>query len=198
VDNLGDDSRPWHRGRTVNGVVKAGAICDDQAMSSTDDAAAAGIDFAVAASREDGVWTLSALPPRAATDLGALVRVLAQLPSEVGTIGMVSVEEEFFLLARVAGGGQVRLLLSDVGAATESPLARAVVDRLELPPPDDDDDQIQPAGDLGILADLGLAAMELGAICDDADLYPDELLGDIASRLGFGRAFDEMLDTVLA
>ncbi len=173
-------------------------ICDDLAMSSIDDAAAAGIDFAVAASREDGVWTLSTLPPRAATDLTALVRVLAQLPSEVGTIGMVSVEEEFFLLARVAGAGQVRLLLSDVGAATESPLARAVVDRLELPPPDDDDDQIQPAGDLGILADLGLAAMELGAICDDADLYPDELLGDIASRLGFGRAFDEMLDTVLA
>jgi len=166
-------------------------------MSSIDDAAAAGIDFAVAASREDGVWTLSTLPPRAATDLTALVRVLAQLPSEVGTIGMVSVEEEFFLIARVTAG-QVRLLLSDVGAATESLLARAVLDRLELPPPDDDDDQIQPAGDLGILADLGLVAMELGAICDDVDLYPDELLGDIARRLGFGRAFDEMLDTVLA
>ncbi len=161
------------------------------------DDAAAEIDFAVAASREEGIWTLSALPPRAATDLDALVRVLAQLPSEVGTIGMVSVEEEFFLIARVTAG-QVRLLLSDVGAATESLLARAVLDRLELPPPDDDDDQIQPAGDLGILADLGLVAMELGAICDDVDLYPDELLGDIARRLGFGRAFDEMLDTVLA
>ncbi len=197
MDNLGDDSDPRHGGRTVNGVVIAGAICDDQAMSSMDDAAAAGIDFAVAASREDGVWTLSALPPRAATDLDALVRVLVQLPSEVGTIGMVSVEEEFFLLARVSGG-KVRLLLSDVGAATDSPLARAVVDRLELPLPDDDDDQIQPAGDLAILADLGLAAMELGAMCDDVDLYPDELLGDIASRLGFGPAFDEMLDTVLA
>ncbi len=165
-------------------------------MTSMDDAAAE-IDFAVAASREEGIWTLSALPPRAATDLDALVRVLAQLPSEVGTIGMVSVEEEFFLIARVTAG-QVRLLLSDVGAATESLLARAVLDRLELPPPDDDDDQIQPAGDLGILADLGLVAMELGAICDDVDLYPDELLGDIARRLGFGRAFDEMLDTVLA
>lgn len=173
------------------------AICDDQVMSSTDAGAAAGIDFAVAACREDGVWTLSTLPPRAATDLDALVRVLAQLPSEVGTIGMVSVEEEFFLLARVSGA-QVRLLLSDVGTATESPLARAVVDKLELPPPDDDDDQIQPAGDLGILADLGIAAMELGAICDDVDLYPDELLADIAGRLGFGRAFDEMLDTALA
>lgn len=158
---------------------------------------AAAIDFAVAAYREDGDWTLSTLPPPAATELDVLVRALARLPSEVGTLGMVSVDEDFFLLARVSGR-HVRLLLSDVGAATESPLARAVVEHLELPPPDDDDDQIQPAGDLGIVADLGLSATELGAMCDDVDLYPDEVLGDIAERLGFGRQFDDMLDSALA
>ncbi|HEY7044788.1 MAG TPA: tRNA adenosine deaminase-associated protein [Nocardioidaceae bacterium] len=166
-------------------------------MCAMDAESTAAIDFAVAAYREDGDWTVSTLPPRAATELDVLVHALAQLPSDVGTIGMVSVDEDFFVIARVAAG-DVRLLLSDVGAATESPLAMAVVDRLDLPMPDDDDDQIQPAGDLGILADLGLAAMELGAMCDDLDLYPDELLGDIASRLGFGRQFDEMLDTATA
>ena len=31
----------------------------------------------------------------------------------------------------------------------------SVVDHLDLPLPDDDDDQVQPAGDLGIVADLG-------------------------------------------
>lgn len=153
----------------------------------------AAIDFAVAAYREDGDWTLSSLPPRAATELDVLIHALAQLPSEVGTLGMVSVDEDFFLLARVSGR-HVRLLLSDVGAATESPLARAVLQRLELPLPDDDDDQIQPAGDLGIVADLGVSATQLGALCDDTDLYPDELLADIAQRLGFGSQFDEMLD----
>jgi putative tRNA adenosine deaminase-associated protein len=158
---------------------------------------AAAIDFAVAAYREDGDWTVSTLPPRAATELEVLVHALAQLPSEVGTVGMISVDEDFFLIARVSGS-HVRLLLSDVGAATESPLAMAVVDRLDLPLPDDDDDQIQPAGDLSLLADLGLSAMELGAMCDDLDLYPDELLGDVAQRLGFGRQFDEMLDTAMA
>ena len=173
----------------------AAVICEHRCMSVTDAESAAAIDFALAASREAGVWTLASLPPRAATGLDVLVRALAQLPSEVGTLGMVSVDEDYFLLARVAGG-QVRLLLSDVGAATESPLARAVIERLELPPPDDDDDQVQPAGDLGIVADLGLSAMELGALCDETDLYPDELLSDIAERLGFGEQFDEMLDTV--
>ncbi len=155
------------------------------------------IDFAVAAYREDGAWAISTLPARAATELDVLVRTLAQLPSEVGTLGMVSVDDDFFVVARVSGR-HVRLLLSDVGAATESPLARAVLERLDLPLPDDDDDQIQPAGDLGIVADLGLTATALGALCDDPDLFPDELLGDIAARLGFGRQFDDMLDSALA
>ncbi|MGI8887536.1 MAG: tRNA adenosine deaminase-associated protein [Nocardioidaceae bacterium] len=165
-------------------------------MSVTDAESSAAIDFAVAASREDGLWTLSPLPPRAATELSVLIRALAQLPSDVGTLGLVSVDEDYFLLARVSGS-QVRFLLSDVGAATESPLARAVVERLQLPPPDDDDDQVQPAGDLAILADLGMSAMELGALCDDTDLYPDEMLADIADQVGFGAQFDEILDSAV-
>ncbi len=69
---------------------------------------------------------MSPLPPRAATELDVLVHALGQLPSDVGTIGMVSVDEDFFVLARVVRRSHVRLLLSDVGAATESPLALAV------------------------------------------------------------------------
>jgi putative tRNA adenosine deaminase-associated protein len=155
------------------------------------------IDFAAAAYREDGTWTVSTLPGGAATELDTLVQTLVRLPSEVGTLGMVSVDDDFFVLVRVSGR-HVRLLLSDVGAATESPLARAVMERFELPLPDDDDDQIQPAGDLGIVADLGLTATALGALCDETDRYPDDLLGEIAVRLGFGRQFDEMLETALA
>lgn len=164
-------------------------------MATADDGSD-GVDFAVAAWRDDGTWTLSALPPRAATELDALLSALGRLPSEVGTLGMVSVDEEYFLLARVSGT-RVRLMLSDVGAATESPLAAAVLERLQLPSPEEDD-QVQPAGDLSILSDLGVSARDLAEMCDDEDLYPDELLGDIAGRLGFGRDFDEMLDTVYA
>jgi len=166
-------------------------------MSPSDVESAAAIDFAVAAYRDDGGWTVSPLPPAAATDLDVLMSALAKLPSDVGTIGMVSVDEDFFVLARVSGGHS-RLMLSDVGAATESPLALAVLERLALPAPDDDDDQIQPAGDLALLSDLGLTAMELGSLCDDEELYPDEILADVADRVGFGRDFEELLDSVLA
>ena len=180
------------------GLASEVSICHHQGMSATDAESAEAIDFAFAAAREDGAWQLSPLPPRAATELSVLLHALGQLPSDSGTLGMVSVDEDFLpMLIRVSAHGS-RLLLSDVGAATESPLARAVVDYLELPHPDDDDDQIQPAGDLGLVSDLGLSAMELGALCDDLDLYPDEVLGDIARRLGFGREFDEALDLVKA
>ena len=35
--------------------------------------------------------------------------------------------------------------------------------------------------------------MDMGALLDDLDLYPDEMLGDIAARVGFGAEFDEVV-----
>jgi putative tRNA adenosine deaminase-associated protein len=84
---------------------------------------------------------------------------------------------------------------SDVTAAEDWPLAREVLERLELPMPDEDDlDTMQPAGDLSVFADLGVPAMEVAMLCEDSDLYPDEMLDSIASRLGFGEEFRQTLD----
>jgi hypothetical protein len=33
--------------------------------------------------------------------------------------------------------------------------------------------------------------MDLGALLDDTDLYPDEILSEVASSLGFGDLFDD-------
>jgi putative tRNA adenosine deaminase-associated protein len=66
------------------------------------------------------------------------------------------------------------------------------VEHLDLPLPDDDEDQ-EPAGDLAIVADLGLPAMDMGALLDDYDLYPDEMLSEIAGRLGFGTLYDDLV-----
>ncbi len=48
-----------------------------------------------------------------------------------------------------------------------------------------------PAGDLDLLGDLGMHAMDMAVMLDDVDLYPDEMLSDVARRLGFGPQFDE-------
>ena len=149
------------------------------------------VDFAVAAYRDDGEWQLVELSPSVAEDIDHLTDALGRFPSDVGVLGMVSMNDDFFVLVRKVGT-QVRALLSDVTAANDSPLAGAVADLVDVPDPDDGDDP-QPAGDLDIVSDLGMAALELGVLCDDDDLYPDEILGDVATRLGFGDAFERIV-----
>jgi putative tRNA adenosine deaminase-associated protein len=160
-------------------------------MSQETEANAEGVDFALVAYREEGVWQVEEVDNEKAADLDGFAVELRRYPGDGGSLGLVSVDEDFFLLVRVLGA-QTRLLLSDVTAATDWPIARSVVDHLELPLPDDEEDP-EPAGDLGIVADLGIGAMDMGALLDDVDLYPDEMLSDIAAKLGFGREYDELV-----
>ncbi|QNN54613.1 tRNA adenosine deaminase-associated protein [Nocardioides mesophilus] len=160
-------------------------------MSAEFDANAEGVDFALVAYREEGVWQVQELAAEDAADLDRFAQELRRFPGDGGALGLVSIDEDFFLLVRVLGP-QVKILLSDVTAATDWPIARAAVDALELPVPDDDDEQL-PGGDVSIVADLGMGPMDMGALLDDVGLYPDEMLGDIAARLGFGSLFDETI-----
>lgn len=150
-------------------------------------------DFAVAAYREDGAWQVNPLPLQAAEDLDDLVTALRRQPAEAGALGLVSVADDFFLALRVRGA-QVQLLLSDATAADEWPLAQDALDALDLADEELADDA-GPVGDFTLAADLGLSAMELSAICGDLDAYPDELLGRVAERLGFGELFDDAVDS---
>jgi putative tRNA adenosine deaminase-associated protein len=148
-----------------------------------------GVDFALVVYREENVWRLDEIAEERLGEVEDLAAELRRWPGDFGSLGLISVDEDFFVLARVAGP-RVRLLLSDVTAATEWPFARAVIEHLGLPVPDEDD-LAEPAGDLAIVADLGLPAMDMGALLDDEDLYPDEVLGEIAHKLGFGTLYDK-------
>src|SRR3569833_3658608 len=151
-------------------------------------------DFAVVVSREDDAWEVEQLPIALTEDLAGLLQALRQQPSMAGTIGLASVGDDFFVALRVLAD-EVMIFLSDVTASLDWPLAGQVVEYLELDVPDDEDlDQVLPAGDMSIFADLGLDEMELGALSGDLDLYPDEMLSSIASRLGFGAAFERAIE----
>lgn len=147
------------------------------------------IDFAFVAYREEGVWQLHEIVDDVLDSVDEFAAALRRFPGDGGAIGVVAVDEDFFVLLRVAGA-RTRVLLSDVTAADEWEIARSALETLDLPMPDDEDDQ-EPAGDLGLLADLGMNAMDLGLLLDDFDLYPDEMVSEIARKLGFGRLFDD-------
>jgi putative tRNA adenosine deaminase-associated protein len=155
-------------------------------------------DFAIIVYREDERWDADVLPVAVTADLQGLLRALRQQPSIAGTIGFAGVADDFFVAVRVFSG-QVSVLLSDIGAAAEGdPLAVSVLDYLDIPVPAEEEiDQILPAGDLSIFADLGLDEMDLAAISSDMEMYPDEAVETIASRLGFGQAMERALDIAL-
>jgi putative tRNA adenosine deaminase-associated protein len=164
-------------------------------MSAEDGAATAeAIDFAVAAYLDDGEWTATSLQSNRLTSLTAIVEELRRYPGETGVIGLICVEEDFFVLLRVQGQ-TVRTLISDISAADEWPLARQVADELGIDPDDIDPDTVEPAGDLGLFEDLGLSAGELGALTDDEDAFPDEVLEEIAGSLGFGGVFADAMES---
>jgi putative tRNA adenosine deaminase-associated protein len=147
-----------------------------------------GVDFALAAFREEGVWQLQEIASPAYESVESLAHALRRLPGDSGAVGMVAVDEDFFVIVRVAGAS-TQVLLSDVTATDEWELAQSAIDFLGLPPGEDEDEQV-PAGDLDLLSDLGMHAMDMGVLIDDFDLFPDEMLSDIARRLGFGELFD--------
>jgi len=152
-------------------------------------------DFSVVVFREDDAWEVEVLPAALTENLDGLIHALRQQPSIGSTIGLAAVGDDFFVALRVIGS-QVSVFLSDLTASVDWPLARQVLDYLDIPIPEDDDDldQVFPAGDLSIFADLGIDEMELGALSGDLDMYPYEVLEAIGRRLGFGPALQRALD----
>src|SRR5580692_4193219 len=133
-------------------------------------------DFSLVVYREDDAWEAELLPTALTENLADLIHALRQQPSRGGTIGLAAVGDDFFVALRVLGG-EVTVFLSDLTAAVDWPLARQVLEYLEIPVPDDDDlDQVLPAGEMSIFADLGVDEMDLGALSGDLDLFPDEAL----------------------
>ena len=150
------------------------------------------VDFAVVVFREEGQWQVGPLPHRAAEDLPGLLHAVRQQPSEGPTLAICSYGDDFFLVVR-PDGDDVRLMISDGSAAGDWPVAREALDLVGESVPDDDE-TVTPAGDLEIFTDLGMSSMELVAICSDLELYPDEMLGQVAARIGFGPQFESVVD----
>lgn len=150
------------------------------------------IDFALAVFREEGIWQVQEVTAQSLESASSLADSLRRLPGDHGALGLVAMDEDFFIIVRVAGP-HTRMLISDVTAGDEFEFARSVLEFLGVPQVEDDD-QV-PAGDLDILGDLGMQAMDMALLIDNFDLYPDEMLADIARRLGFGPQFEDAVGT---
>jgi putative tRNA adenosine deaminase-associated protein len=153
--------------------------------------------FAVAAFRDAGQWRAEPLPSAVLDDLGVLLQALRSQPPEGGPFVIACVDEEFFLVAR-QDGARISLLLSDLTASVEYPLAEQALARLGEDPPDDDElDEVWPVGDLDLFSDLDVGEDDMEQILDDMDAYPDEMLDAIVDRLGIADAYRRATEMVV-
>ena len=150
--------------------------------------------FAVAAIREDGRWRCARMDPDSLVDLDAAITELRGLRSTGAVLGLLDVDDEFFVIVRPAPGG-ARLFLSDATAAVDYDIARQVLEKLdsETDPDDLEDEDPFEEGDLGVLSDIGLSEGVLSIILSDDD-YADEQLSRIAQEMGFGDEMSAFLD----
>ncbi len=147
-------------------------------------------DYVVAAYRDADDWEVVELKASLGHDVEELSDALGRLHHQ-DVLAMVSVNEDYVILLRRVDG-RVRVLLSDVTAVSESDLAVDIADLLDLPDPDDEDEPV-PGGDLELLADLGVSAADLTDLCADDEVTPDDLLLDLAERIGFVDGLEAVL-----
>ncbi|HJQ42258.1 MAG TPA: tRNA adenosine deaminase-associated protein [Jatrophihabitantaceae bacterium] len=148
--------------------------------------------------RDGGQWRVEPLPPTVLDDLGVLLQALRGQPPEGGPFVIATVDDEFFVIAR-QDGARISLLLSDLTASVEYPLAEQALSRLGEDPPDDDElDEVWPVGDLDLFTDLDLTEDEMEQILDDIDAYPDEMLEAIVERIGIGEEYATATETARA
>ena len=148
------------------------------------------VDFAVAAWHETDTWKLEILSDP--YNLGAIISELKSHQTNGGALALIAIDEEFFILVRVLGK-HISLFISDVTCALDYEVANEFLEISDLPAPEFDDEPL-PGGHMDIIADLGIGHMELEALCDDTELFPDEQLEAIAKRLGFSEQFVELLE----
>lgn len=155
------------------------------------------VDFVIAAWSENGVWRAERLPKRSVASVEMLVQTLGAQTSDGAVLGLVSIAEDYFLIAKVVGT-KASVYLSDAAACVDSDLAAEILEYLELDEPDDDElDDVIPAGDELILQTWGVDEDEFELLAGDPEQYPDEALSALATRLGFGDQFKSLVGAPL-
>lgn len=178
------DDESAHAARVVARVTGRPIACHDQPVSNSPEDADL-VDFAVAAWREEGRWTASALPKRVTGSMESLQAALRQLPGEGGVFGFVGNLDDFFLIVRQVGNHS-RVFVSDGTAVLDWPLADEAMEAADVYIDEDELEEFVPIGDLSILADFGIDSTEMLLMCEDTDQYPDDQVTAIAKKLGFG------------
>jgi putative tRNA adenosine deaminase-associated protein len=174
--------------------------------------------FAAAVARDKNGWTASELDLTGLADIDEVVdRLRDAEPDADLSLLFVEADDQYLVILRLDEGEDLRVFGSDSAFADESRLGSLLlgeieapaleIDDLAVPPVEDDEDvdddeadepatdpDADPVGDAELLADLGITAHRLLALCAQEGTMPSDVTAAICTRLGCGDELEELRD----
>jgi putative tRNA adenosine deaminase-associated protein len=163
--------------------------------------------FAALAAKTDDSWHSSEVELQGLADIDEVAEVMRDASVDDGPVLLfVEQDDEWFAIVRVDGAGEPRTFISDARVVPGSELAALVfeevpedvVEDLDDVSLDDDDDDVdieeteepavrpdaEPRGATDVLADLGISAAQLLAMCAEEGMLPADVITAVCERLG--------------
>lgn len=186
-DPLDEPVHPQHG--TAAALV--GSVCQDRRVPSS----------AVALIRSAAGWGAFDVDPATLEDLDAAAELLRERGSGGAAVLLIEEDDEWVGIVRLLVDDDVSVFLSDRRSATTSVLAeRIFADALPAPAiredKDDDDEsarpEIEPAGDVELVADLGMAGDQLLEVCAAEGSLPSDVISAVADAAGATEALESV------
>ncbi|HEY0870828.1 MAG TPA: tRNA adenosine deaminase-associated protein [Acidothermaceae bacterium] len=163
--------------------------------------------FAALAAKTDDTWHSSEVELEGLADIDEVAEVMRDASVDDGPVLLfVEQDDEWFAIVRVDGAGEPRTFISDARVVPGSELAALVfeevpedvVEELDDASLDDDDDvdvdeeveepaarpDAEPRGATDVLADFGISAAQLLAMCAEEGMLPADVITAVCERLG--------------
>ncbi|HET8640584.1 MAG TPA: tRNA adenosine deaminase-associated protein [Pseudonocardiaceae bacterium] len=169
--------------------------------------------FAAAVVRGADGWAATELDLTGAADVEEVADRLRDIdPDAAVSLLFVEADDTYLVILRLDQGEDLRVFGSDSVFAEESRLGAVLLGDIEAPAleiedaeelaaredaePDGDQSAVEPdmdpVGDADLLADLGLSAHRLLALCGHEGMLPSDVTAEICQTLGCGDEVEEL------
>lgn len=155
--------------------------------------------FAAALVRPRRGWVAAELDLDEIEDADAAADLLREIEPDADlALLFVDADDEYLVVLRLDGGDEMRIFGSDGSFADESRVGAALLAELEdadVPDADDADDPElmgRPVGDTDLLADVGVSARDLLALCAHEGMLPSDVMLELSRKLGAADALTEL------
>lgn len=169
--------------------------------------------FAAAAVRGEKGWSAAEVDLVGVADVEEVADRLRDVDPDAGvSLLFVESDDVYLVILRLDEGEDLRVFGSDSAFAEESRLGALLLGDVETPVPDLDDvvsgaadeevgkapadPDVEPVGDADLLADVGVPAPRLLALCAQEGMMPSDVTAELCVAIGAGDAVDQLRESV--